>query len=222
MNRFVGFTFALLVAGLGMFGIGCGTEGSGDAAGEEHAATNESAGEMSAADMQKRGEYLVLTLGCHDCHSTKKMTPEGIPVPDEAMALAGHPAGEALPEYDPGLVAPGKWILGNQSFTAYVGPWGVSYAANLTPDPTGIGGWTEEQFFKAMREGKYKGMDNTRMLLPPMPWPGYAKLPDEDIKALYAYLMSLKPIENAVPAAMPPAGAPVAGAGGEEGAASGA
>lgn len=207
MNRFIGWTVALLVLGFGLVGTGCSSEGT-ESAGKNGAETNAATGGMSAEEMVKRGETLVLTLGCHDCHSTKKMTPEGIPVPDETMALAGHPANQPLPQHDPALVAPGQWILANQSFTAYVGPWGTSYAANLTPDPTGMGSWTEEQFFKAMREGKYKGMDNTRMLLPPMPWPGYAHLSDDDIKALFAYLKTVKPVENAVPAPMPPAGAP--------------
>jgi hypothetical protein len=56
-----------------------------------------------------------------------------------------------------------------QTLTSWVGPWGTSYAANLTPDKTGIGNWSEEQFMKAIREGKYKGMDGTRPIMPPMP-----------------------------------------------------
>lgn len=148
-------------------------------------------------------------MGCGDCHTPKKMGPQG-PMPDESRLLSGHPADEQLPEHDPSLVVPGKWILANQSFTAYVGPWGTSYAANLTPDPTGLGGWTEEQFTKALREGKYKGRDDTRPLLPPMPWQVFAHVPDEDIKAMFAYLQSITPIPNAIPApviAGPPPGA---------------
>jgi len=86
--------------------------------------------------------------------------------------------------------------------TAWVGPWGISFAANLTPDATGLGGWTEEQFIQTMRTGKHLGVG--REILPPMPWFGVAALPDEDLKALFAYLQSLKPISNNVPQPLPP------------------
>jgi hypothetical protein len=84
--------------------------------------------------------------------------------------------------------------------TQAVGAWGVSFSANITSDSTGIGGWTEEQFFKAMREGKSKGLDNTRPMLPPMPWQNFAKLKDADLRAMFAYLKSTKPVRNIVPA----------------------
>jgi hypothetical protein len=84
--------------------------------------------------------------------------------------------------------------------TSAVGPWGQSFASNLTPDGTGIGNWKEEQFIKAIREGKYKGLDNTRPLLPPMPWVAYKNLTDDDLKSIFAYLKSLPPVKNAVPA----------------------
>jgi len=47
-------------------------------------------------------------------------------------------------------------------------------------------------------------MDNTRPLLPPMPWPGFAKASDEDLKAIFAYLKSTPPVENRVPAPVAP------------------
>jgi hypothetical protein len=93
-----------------------------------------------------------------------------------------------------------SWLLFNASLTASVGPWGVSYAANLTSDDTGIGTWTEEQFFRSIREGKQKGLANGRMLLPPMPWPNFARLNDEDLKAIFYYLKSTKAVKNLVPA----------------------
>tara|TARA_R110002094_G_scaffold3622_1_gene11771 strand:- start:315 stop:614 length:300 start_codon:yes stop_codon:yes gene_type:complete len=86
--------------------------------------------------------------------------------------------------------------------TAAVGPWGTSFAANLTPDETGIGNWSEAQFLKAIKEGKFKGMENTRPLLPPMPWTEYRNFTDEDLKAIFAYLKTIKPIDNVVPAAI--------------------
>lgn len=158
---------------------------------------------MPEADLVKRGDYLVNAIGCHDCHTPKKFTENG-PVPDMDRALMGYPADAALPEFDPAMVAPGKWALFNGDLTAAVGPWGISFAANLTPDPTGIGFWKEENFIKAIREGKLKGIDGSRPLLPPMPWPAYRNLSDEDLKAMFAYLKTLKPIENVVPAPIPP------------------
>jgi hypothetical protein len=94
--------------------------------------------------------------------------------------------------------------LFNMGSTAAVGPWGTSFAANLTPDDTGIGNWTEAQFVKCIREGKSKGLDGSRMLLPPMPWPGIAKMTDADLSAVFAYLQSIPPVKNAVPNPMPP------------------
>ena len=160
-------------------------------------------------DMVKRGEYLVTVLGCQDCHTPKVMGEHG-PVPDPERTMSGHPASEPLPAHDPDLVGmgPGKWILANMHFTAYVGPWGTTYASNLTPDETGIGSWTEEQFLKTIKEGLKTG--GARPLMPPMPWEGYRNLADEDLKAIFAYLKSLKPVSNVVPEAQlagPPPGA---------------
>jgi mono/diheme cytochrome c family protein len=150
----------------------------------------------------KRGEYLVEIGGCNDCHSPKKFTEMG-PVPDENRLLSGHPQNLALPKIDPSLIGPGKWVLMNDNLTATVGPWGVSFAANLTPDnQTGIGLWKESNFIQALRTGKHMGAG--RPILPPMPWFNLAKATDEDLKAIFAYLKSLKPIRNAVPAPIPP------------------
>lgn len=152
----------------------------------------------------KRGEYLVTVGGCNDCHSPKIMTPMG-PAPDPKRLLSGHPAAEPLPAItDKKMVAPGQWALFNPSLTAAVGPWGTSFAANLTPDDTGLGSWTEAQFFKAIREGKSKGLEGGRPILPPMPWFNFAKMSDEDLKAVYAYLKSIPPVQNVVPNPVPP------------------
>ncbi|MCY7330785.1 MAG: diheme cytochrome c-553 [Saprospiraceae bacterium] len=160
----------------------------------------------SSADLVKQGEYLVLVGGCNDCHSPKIMTPQG-PVPDPQRLLSGHPADEALPALtDKKLVAPGQWVLFSPGLTAAVGPWGTTFAANITPDDTGIGNWTEAQFLKALREGKSKGLDGTRPILPPMPWPSMAKMKDDDLKAIFAYLQSLPPVKNVVANPVPPAG----------------
>ena len=158
----------------------------------------------SKAQLQ-RGEYLVTYGGCHDCHSPKVMTPNG-PTPDKTRLLSGHPADAQLPPLPSGIVgpAPNQWAaITNGDFTAWVGPWGTSFAANITPDnATGIGGWTAEHFIKTMRTGKHLGIG--RPLLPPMPWFDIAVLNDADLKAIYVYLRSMKPIQNAVPAPIPP------------------
>jgi hypothetical protein len=154
----------------------------------------------------ERGEYLVSVIGCDHCHTPKKMTEQG-PVPDLDRWMMGYPANDPLPEIPEDAIGPGKWVLLNNDLTAAVGPWGVSFGGNLTPDDTGIGSWSFAQFKKAMTEGKYKGMDNSRPLMPPMPWQSFAKLSNEDLKAIYDYLMSIKPIENVVPSYRPPAAA---------------
>lgn len=213
--------FLLLSGGL-FFIVGCDDDDADDAAEGTHSGDT-GAGETEFglngefATMEEWGEHLVTTHGCNDCHSAKTWGPEG-PGIDQAMMMAGHPASETLPEHDPSLVgmAPGKWILANNNFTAYVGPWGTSYAANLTPDPTGIGSWTEDQFLLAMKEGWYKGMEGTRKLLPPMPWQAYGQLADEELRAIYSYLMTIPPVENVVPAAKMAGPPPGAAPGGED------
>ena len=156
---------------------------------------------ISQDSLIRHGEYLVNIMGCHDCHSPKKMTPTG-PAIDTAYMLAGHPANMPLPPLDPN--GSKGWFMFSPTLTAMVGPWGISYSANLTSDETGIGNWTEAQFFKAIREGKYKGMDNTRPLLPPMPWDMIARATDHDLKSIFAYLKSTPPVDNVVPAPVPP------------------
>ena len=158
--------------------------------------------EMTKEEIQKHGAYLVNLGGCNDCHSPKVFTAMG-PVPDTTRLLSGHPAGDKLPPFDPQMVQPGKWNLGSGDLTAWVGLWGVSYAANLTPDePTGIGTWTEEIFIKALRSGKHMGIG--RPILPPMPWQSIGQTTDEDLKAIFAYLKSLPPVQNKVPDPVPP------------------
>jgi hypothetical protein len=148
------------------------------------------------------GKYIVHTSGCDDCHTPKIFTENG-PVFDTTRSLSGYVEGEELPDLDMNALGQGKWAATTMSLTAWVGPWGISYASNLTPDKaTGIGTLTEELFIKIMREGKYMGIG--RPILPPMPWEVYGKKTDEDLKAIYAYLMSIKPIRNEVPQPTPP------------------
>jgi hypothetical protein len=147
-------------------------------------------------DPIKRGEYLVHAGACHDCHTPLKMGPKG-PEPDMTWMLAGHPESLTMPK--PPELGQGPWAyVGSATNTAYAGPWGISYAINLTPDEnTGMGIWTEEMFVKALRTGKHFG--TSRPILPPMPWQSYSNMTDEDLKAMYAYLRSIPPIRNKVP-----------------------
>lgn len=155
------------------------------------------AAQPTAEELTREGEHLVEVLDCHACHSPKIMTDRG-PQPDPARFLAGHDQTSVLPQKPEGG---SPWVLFNMDGTAVVGPWGTSYSANLTPHETGIGSWTEEQFIRAIRQGKYKGMENSRPLLPPMPWQAYAHLTDHQLKAIFTYLKSIKPVDNLVPAA---------------------
>jgi mono/diheme cytochrome c family protein len=154
-------------------------------------------------ELVQRGEYLVTVIGCHDCHSPKRMGPNGPEIIPELM-LSGYPQDRPTIDYSDPLVKEG-FALFYPDLTASIGPWGTSFAGNITSDPTGIGNWSEEQFKKALTEGKYKGMDETRMLLPPMPWFNYTSLTDEDVKAIFMYLQSTKPVSNIVPQHIPPA-----------------
>jgi hypothetical protein len=154
------------------------------------------------AEMVARGKYLVNSGGCSDCHTPKIYTDMG-PVPDTTKLLAGYYADEKLPWADLSMIGPGKWVMTEQNFSAWLGPWGISYAANLTPDnATGIGAMSEEMFIKTLREGKWMGVG--RPLLPPMPWQGIGLLNDQDLKCMYAYLQSIKPLHNPVPQPTPP------------------
>jgi len=157
---------------------------------------------LTHAEMVVRGKYLVTFGGCNDCHTPKNYTDMG-PVPDTTKLLAGYFEGTMLPKADINMLAQNGWAMTESNFTAWVGPWGISYAANLTPDKaTGIGTLSEEMFIKSLREGKWMGVG--RPLMPPMPWPGIGSATDEDLKCIYAYLMSVKPIHNEVPQPTPP------------------
>jgi mono/diheme cytochrome c family protein len=148
----------------------------------------------------ERGAYLVRTMGCNDCHTPLKMGPKG-PEPDMSRALTGHPSDVVMPPPPP---TDGPWAWhGAATNTAFAGPWGISYTANLTPDPeTGLGKWTEEMFIATMRTGRHQGKG--RAILPPMPYWMVGALNDEDIKSLFAYLQSLPPVKNRVPQPVDP------------------
>ena len=148
-----------------------------------------------------RGAYLVSTMGCNDCHTPLKVGPRG-PEPDMTRALTGHPADLVMPPPPPLPPGPWQW-LGAATNTAFAGPWGVSFAANLTPDPeTGLGTWTYEMFRDTMKTGRHLGKG--RALLPPMPYFIIGAAHDDEARAIFAYLQSLKPVRNRVPTPIDP------------------
>lgn len=158
--------------------------------------------EPTEQDYINRGEYLVSSIGCHDCHSPKSMGSRGPEIIEELM-LSGYPSERVLPEISIDAMQKG-WMLMNEDLTAFAGPWGISFASNLTSDDTGIGSWNLEQFKIALKKGKSKGLETGRDLLPPMPWQNFANLTDEDLKAVFYYLKSTKPVNNVVPAPISP------------------
>lgn len=158
---------------------------------------------ISNDSLIKRGNYLVSAIGgCDDCHSPKIMGPKG-PEVDMERRFSGYPADRPFGKVDSNIIKNGM-IVFSGDLMACAGPWGVSFASNISSDETGIGGWTNDQFKKALREGKWKGLDGSRTLLPPMPWQTFKNLNDEDINAIFAFLKSTKPVRNIVPSPKQP------------------
>ena len=156
----------------------------------------------AAADERvARGRYLVSVIGCNDCHTPLKIGPDG-PEPDMSRFLSGHP--EAF-KVTPPAASQGAWLWSAAATnTAFAGPWGVSYTANLTPDRnTGLGIWTEDMFVSAIRTGRHMG--TSREIAPPMPWPAFRNATDDDLKSIFAFLRTVRPISNHVPDYQPPA-----------------
>jgi len=155
----------------------------------------------------ERGKYLVTVGGCNDCHTPLKMGPKG-PEPDMSRMLSGHP--DSFPIASGLAPVSDRWMMtAAASGTAFSGPWGVSFAANLTPDQnTGLGIWTEDMFMKTLKTGRHMGV--SREILPPMPWFNYGTMTDEDLKSVYAFLRTIRPVHNQVPTPLPPAAPQVA------------
>ena len=156
----------------------------------------------AASDQVARGKYLVTIAGCNDCHTPLKMGPNG-PEPDFSHMLSGHPESLVMP---PAPVLPqGPWgVTAGLTNTAWSGPWGVSFTANLTPDEeTGLGRWTLRNFMDTIRSGRHLGRG--RPVLPPMPIPMYKHMTDEDLAAVFSYLRTIPAVSNRVPEPRPPA-----------------
>jgi len=156
---------------------------------------------LTPAQRVERGRYLVGIMSCHDCHTPLKMGVRG-PEPDMSRALSGHPEAMTMPE--PPAVGKGPWgWAGAATNTAFAGPWGISFTANLTSDKeTGLGAWTEEMFIATMRTGRHQGRG--RAILPPMPWFSLKAATDDDLRSIFAYLHSLPPLVNHVPQPIDP------------------
>jgi mono/diheme cytochrome c family protein len=191
-----------------------GQAGRPDIVKQEEAAAAQAKQEQSTIE---RGKYLAAVGGCNDCHTPLKMGSSG-PEPDMSRYLSGHPQDLTMPP-PPALSAPWMWV-GSATNTAFQGPWGTSYAINLTPDQeTGIGLWSEQVFINALKTGRHMGVG--RPIMPPMPWQAYAQMTDEDIKALFAYLKSVEALKNQAPESVvaepppspPPSVPPAAGPG---------
>jgi len=160
-----------------------------------------------AISQVEHGHMLIIGGGCHDCHTPKKLGPNG-PEADMSLMLSGHPERAGVPQpFKPQKGSP--WTIHvSDDLTAWSGAWGVSFAANLTPDMnTGLGIWTEDMFIKALKGGKHMG--TARAILPPMPWNWYGQLSEDDLKAMFAYLKSIPAIANRVPVPLTPDGKPI-------------
>jgi mono/diheme cytochrome c family protein len=180
---------------------GCGRSSSAETI--DRTADNNAPAATATATTQsrvERGRYMVTIGGCNDCHTPLKMGASG-PEPDMSRMLSGHPENFAVPTN----AKAAEWVgmTAAATGTAFAGPWGISYAMNLTPDSlTGIGTWTEEMFIKTIRSGRHWG--TSRPIMPPMPWFNYAKFTDEDIKSVYAYLRTIPPVHNTIHPHTPP------------------
>jgi mono/diheme cytochrome c family protein len=162
------------------------------------------------ADQVARGKYLVTIAGCNDCHTPFKMGPAG-PEPDMARMLSGHPQQVVI---SAPAKAPGDpWVMAaSATNTAFSGPWGVSFTANLTPDAeTGLGKWTVRNFKDTIRSGRHLGRG--RAILPPMPISMYRNFSDQDLEAVFSYLQTIPSVKNQVPEPLASDGAAVAASG---------
>lgn len=148
------------------------------------------------------GKLLTEEFGCVDCHTPKIMRNNYL-INDPDRLFSGHPEDKILPQFPPEIIGPDKWRgLFTDSMTAWGGPWGISYSANLTPDnETGIGKLSEKNFVSVLSLGIHSGMN--RKLMQPMPWKETSALREEDLNAIYVYLRTVEPIKNKVPDSVP-------------------
>lgn len=152
----------------------------------------------SQNEMVERGKYLVEAVAaCGYCH-----TPRSGAEYNMKMYLAGHPATEPSPRYNFNMMQQSIFLLTSPKLSAFSGPFGTSFASNLTPDKeTGLGEWTEKMFIDTMRTGHHQGNIDNRKIFPPMltlTTKHYAQMTDADLKAIWAYLKTIEPVKNEV------------------------
>jgi hypothetical protein len=194
------FIVIVLISCTSLFFFLSTCSGKASAAGDDNkdSAVIASTGNSGFESQVKYGEHLIMIAGCNDCHTPKKMGPAG-PEPDPSLTLSGHPAAVPAPDVNRKEVET-KGLGVTNDLTVWVGPWGISYAANITSDSTGIGLWSESQFILCMRKGKWKGVEGGRTLLPPMPWQSsFQFMTDDELKAILAYLKTTTPVKNVAP-----------------------
>lgn len=195
--------FFTALAFIAIFFYGCSDQKTAPPAGETTTAAVEKPNYGGYETQALWGEHLVTIGGCNDCHTPKIMTPMG-PADDTTLFLSGHP--EKMPAPDVARKEmESKGLIVTQTFTAWVGPWGISYSANLTPDETGTGNWTEDQFIYAVQNSITKGLPGSRPMLPPMSLMPVKLMTVEELKAIFAYLRTIKPIKNVSVQPTPPA-----------------
>lgn len=125
----------------------------------------------NSPEMIERGRYLANHVAvCLDCHSTRNW---------------GYFAGPVVPGTEGG---------GGELFDEKVGFPGSFVAKNITPH--GLASWTDGEVYRAITVGVRK---NGEPLFPVMPYPDYGKVDPDDIKAIIAYIRTLKPIKNNLP-----------------------
>ncbi len=132
------------------------------------------------AQLIARGRYIATAIQGCGCHTREKRGGGK----DENWHYAGspNPAPPAGPPANAGWSSP---------------RWKKIYARNITPDPeTGIGKWSEADFIRAMRTGL---TPDGRVLDTQMPWNAFQKITDRDLKSLWAYLKTIKPVKNTPP-----------------------
>jgi len=119
----------------------------------------------------ERGAYLAKSvMSCMDCHSKRNMSQFSMPMVVSTMGQGGE-------RFDQSLGFPG-----------------IYYSANITP--SGIGGWTDGEIYRAITTGVRK---NGKPIFPVMPYHAYGYADPQDVQSVIAFLRTLTPIENAVP-----------------------
>jgi mono/diheme cytochrome c family protein len=204
MKRLSVYSLIILVGGIFIFSR-CNSGQTGNARDTSDSTSAPAAVAFGGFENQVAwGKHLVAIGGCNDCHTPKKMGPNG-PENNIDLELSGNPSQVPDPDVNRKEIERKGLMVAGPAFTSFAGPWGISYAANITSDSTtGIGSWSVDQFILVFKSGKYGGISGGRDLLPPMPWQGIGQMTNEELKAVFAYLQSTKPIHNIVKSPQPP------------------